>query len=272
MRIIRVDDEPAYGVALGSILVSLLEPAPGKAKDFNRWYERDHFYAGCMTGETFFAGRRFVATRALKDLRFPASSNAVPDTSIGSFLALYWMERGHHREAEDWALERVLWLGANGRMDGGGGRKAVHASFYLHRVAACRDDDGVPPEVALDHLFPGIALVVSERPEGVSAEARERWLLEEHLPKVMPGSDAALCLSLDMVQLPKESPAYVPPAPGSERRSLEIYFLDREPTECWAPLFGSLADSHAAAGMGEIAFASGFIPTVPGTDRYVDEI
>ena len=28
MRVIRVDDDPAYGVALGSILVSLLEPAP----------------------------------------------------------------------------------------------------------------------------------------------------------------------------------------------------------------------------------------------------
>ena len=86
LRIIRVDDDPEYKVALGSILVSLLEPAPGSASDFNRWYERDHFYAGCMTGKNFFAGRRFVATRALKDLRYPASSNAVPDTSIGSFL------------------------------------------------------------------------------------------------------------------------------------------------------------------------------------------
>ena len=73
-----------------------------------------------MTGEHFFAGRRFVATRDLKGLRYPESSAAVADTSIGSFLALYWMERGHHREAEDWAVERVLWLGANGRMDGGG--------------------------------------------------------------------------------------------------------------------------------------------------------
>jgi len=69
LRIIRVDDDPEYGVALGSILVSLLEPTPGSARDFNRWYERDHFYAGCMSGEHFFAGRRFVATRALKDLR-----------------------------------------------------------------------------------------------------------------------------------------------------------------------------------------------------------
>jgi hypothetical protein len=272
LRIIKVDDDPEYGVALGSILVSLLEPLPGTAKAFNRWYERDHFYAGCMSGQHFFAGRRFLATRALRDLRFPASSNAVADTSIGSFLALYWMERGHHQEAEAWALERVLWLGANDRMDGGGGRKAVHASFYAHRWAACRDSDGIPPEVALDHPFAGVVMVISERPDGVSAEARERWLLEEYLPEALPGSDAALCLSLDPFQLPEESPAYVAPEPGSERRGLELYFLDRDPREHWDEFFGSLAERHSAAGMGEIAFAAGFIPTLPGTDRYIDEV
>ena len=124
-----------FNAGLGAGLAA--SALPGTAREFNRWYERDHFYAGCMSGQHFFAGRRFLATRALRDLRFPASSNAVEDTSLGSFLALYWMERGHHEEAEAWAVERVLWLGAHGRMDGGGGRKAVHASFYAHRWAAC---------------------------------------------------------------------------------------------------------------------------------------
>ena len=116
-------------------------------------------------------------------------------------------------------------------------------------------------------------MVISERPEGVSVEAREKWLLEQHLPKALPGSDAALCLSLDALQLPKESPAYVAPVPGAERRGLELYFLDRDPRDGWKALFGGLANAHASAGVGEIAFAGGgFIPTLPGTDRYVDEI
>lgn len=272
MRVVRVDDTPEYGVALGSLLVSLLEPRPGTAREFNRWYERDHFYAGCMTGEHFFAGRRFVATAPLKALRYPASSSAVADTSIGSFLALYWMERGKHTEAEAWAVERVLWLGKNGRMDGGGGRKAVHANFYAHRFTACRDDDGIPPEVALDHPFAGVVLLIHERPEGVSASEREKWLLEEDLPNRLAGSSAALCLSLDPLQLPEESPAYVPPAEGSDRRGLEIYFLDEDPRESWESLFAGYAKTHAEAGMGEVAFAGGFIPTLPGTDRYVDEV
>ena len=58
MQIVNVDDDPEYGVALGSILVSLLEPEEGTARAFNRWYERDHFYAGCMTGADFFSDRR----------------------------------------------------------------------------------------------------------------------------------------------------------------------------------------------------------------------
>ncbi len=270
MRVIRVGDEPEYGVALGSILVSLLEPAEGKAKEFNRWYERDHFYAGCMTGETFFSGRRFVATRAMKDLRYPASSKIVEDASEGSFLALYWMERGHHVEAEAWAVERVLSLGENGRMMPG--RRAVHASFYAHRYAACRDADGIPPEVALDHLFAGVVMVLSERPEGVSAEEREAWMLETHLPQVLPGSDIALCLSLDPLQLPEASPVYSAPPSGFDRRHLDLYFVEGDPRENWGTTFAGIGAAQSAAGMGEVGFASGFIPTIPGTDRYVDEI
>lgn len=271
MRVIRVDDEPEYGVALGSILVSLLEPEKGGAVEFNRWYERDHFYAGCLSGQHFFSGRRFVAPRSLKALRYPASSSAVPDTSIGSFLALYWIERGHHTEAEDWALERVLWLYGNGRM-GATKRQAVHASFYHHRWAACRDEDGVPPEVALEHAFPGVVLVISERPEGVSAQERESWLLDERLPAILPGSDIALCLSLDPMTLPEASPAYQPPAPGADRRHLEIYFLDRTPDVGWEANFADLGEAHSAAGLGDVAFSAGFLPTIPGTDRYTDEV
>jgi len=270
MRVIRAEDEPEYGVALGSILVSLLEPQAGQEVAFHRWYERDHFYAGCMVGAHFFAGRRFVATRALKALRYPASSSTVADTSIGSYLALYWMERGHHAETERWAVDRVLWLTENGRMQGE--RKSVHACFYTHRWAACRDADGVPPELGLDHPFAGVVLVMSQRPEGVDAGARDAWLLEEHLPRVLPGSAAALCLSLTPLALPPDSPAYAPAPPGFERRSLELYLLDDDPRACWDALFAPFGARLSAEGLGEVGFAAGFVPTVPGTDRYADQL
>ena len=49
-------------VALGGSLITLVEPRPGHEVEYNRWYERDHFYAGCMVGAHCFAGARFVAT------------------------------------------------------------------------------------------------------------------------------------------------------------------------------------------------------------------
>ena len=270
MRVIRADEPPAYGVGLGSILVSLLEPTPGTAVAFNRWYERDHFYAGCMTGEHFFSGRRFVATRELKDLRYPASSGTVADTALGTFLALYWMEQGHHDATERWAVDRVLWLTENGRMNPT--RSAVHASFYRHDFAVSRETDGIPPEVALENGFPGVALVLSERPSGVSATQRSAWLQEEYLPKRLPGSAAALCLSLTPLPLPEDSPVYSPPPAGFDRRHLEIYFLDEDPRSCWTDFFADMGKTHEAAGMGPLHFVAGFIPTVPGTDRYTDEV
>lgn len=272
MRVIHVDDEREHGFALGQILVSLLEPEPGKAREFNRWYERDHFYAGCMTGAHFFAGRRFIATRELKALRTPASSPTIADTSIGSFLALYWMERGHRAAAEDWALERVLSLGEAGRMAGGGKRRAVHASFYRLRFAAIRDADGVPPEVALDHGFPGVVLALTERPAEVTAASREAWLRDVYLPEHLPGSPIALCLSFDVLPLSESSPVYTPPPEGAERRGLEIFFLDVAPEEAWSPVFSGYGEALAAAGQGSLAMVAGFLPTVPGTDRYVDEV
>jgi hypothetical protein len=36
--------------------------------------------------------------------------------------------------------------------------------------------------------------------------------------------------------------------------------------------FAGVGEQWAASGVGELAFLAPFIPTVPGTDRYVDEL
>ena len=72
--------------------------------------------------------------------------------------------------------------------------------------------------------------------------------------------------------LPEDSPVYTPPPEGFDRRSLEIYLLDEDPRTCWADLFAPFAGAQSAAGMGELGFVGGFIPTIPGSDRYVDEL
>ena len=62
------------GVTLGGMLFTLVEPHKGHEVEYHRWYERDHFYSGCMEGPWLFSGRRWVSTRELKALREPAES------------------------------------------------------------------------------------------------------------------------------------------------------------------------------------------------------
>ena len=69
-----MNDHP---IVAGSALFTLVDPTEGHEVAYNRWYERDHFYAGCLIGPWLFAGKRWVATRALKDLRFPVDGDAV---------------------------------------------------------------------------------------------------------------------------------------------------------------------------------------------------
>ena len=60
-------------VRVGSMLLTLVEPHAGHEVAYNRWYERDHFYSGCMIGPWQFAGKRFVATADLKSATRPGS-------------------------------------------------------------------------------------------------------------------------------------------------------------------------------------------------------
>ena len=263
------DDSP-YGIELGSVLVSLLDPQRGQEVAFHRWYERDHFYAGCLVGPRFYAGRRFVATRPLKDLRYPAPSAIVEPLDQGSYLALYFIQAGYHDEAIAFAVPQVNWLGEVGRMLPG--RVQAHAGFYGFDWAVFRDEDGVPAELALDHPFEGVALVMVERSQSTLAGDLDRWVRQEHLPKVLRGSSAAMCLGLTPFPLPDDAPSYVRRIPGLERYSLHLYFLQDDPRRSWEDLFARQGDAFEATGLGRVCFAAPFIPTVPGTDRYTDEL
>ena len=257
-------------VELGTVLVSLLDPVRGREVDFHRWYERDHFYAGCMIGPGFFAGRRWVATRALRDLRFPATSPVVEDVSDGTYLALYWMLAGRHDEIVSFAVNQVNWLGQNDRMDPV--REQVHAGFYHYRWGVFRDRDGVPKELALDHPYQGCVMLMADRSEDVEQDAFDDWLRTEHLPGVLAGSPAAMCLGLAPEPLPDDAPSYVRRPPGLERRSLHLYFLECDPRDCWQDVFAPQQQAIAASGLGEVSFTAAFIPTIPGSDRYTDEL
>ena len=66
--------EGPYEVRIGSALITMVEPHRGHEHAYNRWYEDDHFYSGAMAMPWMFAGRRWVAPRALQQLRYPEDS------------------------------------------------------------------------------------------------------------------------------------------------------------------------------------------------------
>ena len=146
------------GVHVGSMLFTLVDPTPGHEVAYNRWYERDHLYSGCMVGPWLFANRRWVATRPLKDMRFPADvppDHAVTDPiDAGSYLATYFIHKGHEAEHFAWANKQVFELYEHGR----GFEERTHAHTCLYFVVGedHRDPDGVPAHMALDHPYRGL--------------------------------------------------------------------------------------------------------------------
>ena len=110
------------------MLFTMVEPQQGHEVEYNRWYERDHFYGGVLTGAWSFAGDRFVATKAMKNLRYPAESPMTPDPNIGSYLAIYWVLAGKHDEWNRWSVDTVKMLHATGRMFAE--RTHIHTLLY----------------------------------------------------------------------------------------------------------------------------------------------
>ncbi|HEX5945917.1 MAG TPA: hypothetical protein VFY82_06545 [Acidimicrobiales bacterium] len=246
-------------IALGSALFTLVDPHRGHEVAYNRWYERDHFYAGCMNGPFYFSGRRWVSTRDLKDVRIGSAEPLFGDDRAGSYLALYWTPKGRFRDNTDWSTRQVHWLHANGRMFGE--RDHVHTLLYLYKGATARDADGVPPELALDHPYRGLGAVIVE-PAGDEPAPR---------PTLPADGPVSQVLSFRGVPLPPDAPVTQPGTDGAERRELQLWFAEAEPSEWWAAA-GDYADAIAGAGAGTVRWASPFVPTVPGTDRYTDQL
>ncbi len=261
-----------YPVQVGSMLYTMVEPHKGFEKEYNRWYERDHFYGGCMTGPYIFAGRRWVATRDLKDLRFPQCSPFAKPADAGSYLAIYWHLKGYHAEKSAWSRPQVHWLYENGR--GFPERSHVHTSNYWYDWRFYRDEDPVPIELALDHRYKGLVTIATMPNDETAREEVDQWFQARYLVDFMKDSPVASCAGWSAV-LPKQSergaPMEIPGVEEPELMTLQLYFLEADPRECWDK-FLKLSADLGESGLGRVVFAAPFIPTVVGTDTYTDEL
>jgi hypothetical protein len=258
------DDAAALGgeVRLGSMLFTLVEPHRGHEVAYNRWYERDHFYAGCMVGPWLFAGRRWVATRALKDLRFGSEAGIFGGVDRGSYLAVYWILDGRHDDHVDWALRQVQWLHANGRMFAE--RDHVHTLLYRHAfTAAGAGEAAVPAELALDHPFGGLTATLLRPAPGVTAAEVGRYVTDAFAPE--------LELGFAPIPLPPDAPVTQQGQDRLEGCLLNLSFTAASPAAWWDEQ-RTAAERVRTDGIGELLWTAPFVPTIPGTDTYTDEL
>ncbi len=240
---------------------------------YNRWYERDHFYAGCLVGPWLFSGRRWVATRDLKDLRFPADSPLASPVDAGSYLAVYWVLEGRHDEHFAWAIDQVVELYQDGR----GFAERVHAhTVLLHEPwSHYRDHDPVPIALALDHPYKGLAVLAVDPAGNTTADDLNDYLRAEALPGLMDGSAVASMVSWRYINasdgVTGRAPMDLGTPPGPPERQIQMFFCDSEPSSVWHR-FREYATGLRRAEVAETVFAAPFRPTIVGTDAYTDQL
>ncbi|NUR26981.1 MAG: hypothetical protein HOV83_14250 [Catenulispora sp.] len=259
-----------YGPAIGSALITMVEPHPGHEHAYNRWYEDDHYISGAMSMPWMFAGRRWVAPRALQLLRYPSDSAVAQPVTAGAYITVYWINEDRYRDHMDWTVAINRRLYPDGRVFQE--RTHVFTSFQDYLGVVYRDGDDGPRDIhALNHPYAGLVVEVYDTVADQEPAALAGWLTEKHLPAKLEGSPVALAMVFAPMPLPGSTPTYVKPVEGVGRRITVLYFLECEPTECWSLFTGDGAAADAS-GLARLEFAAPFIPTVPGTDKYVDEL
>ena len=222
-------------IELGHAMVTMVEPHRETLEDYNRWYEHDHAYAAVTASPGCFAYRRFVATADLRDKAEPAG------TDVGAFIAVYWIERGRDREQFDWTMARSPELVESGRMHPG----REHVSTAQYDFVGAKSAE-VPPEIALDHPYTGLTAAWIRRDGDLEALAAE-----------LRADD-----TVDVVDLVQNDEVF-PAITGSANELLRLYFHKDDPRQGWA---NPLPDVDG------VVRVVPFVPTIPGTDTYLDEL
>ena len=231
-------------VTIGTAVVAYIEPHAGAARAFNRWYERDHFYAAAMAGPGMFAGARWVATRDCKAGR--------PENDALRRPRAWFLPRdvlgaaGHATAWDEWAAAEYAKTPADRLF---AARDHIHTAMYRFRWDA-RTEDAPPPATALDHGFAGVIAIASVAPADWLADWSRKHLSNEMHLLVALASARTIMTTTDAVD-----------------HVLLLGFCRADPLRVWRDQVAPALPEVPGLG-----FASPFLRTVPGTDAYVDDL
>jgi hypothetical protein len=252
---------------LGRAIISLVEPHVGHEREYNRWYEDDHLIVSAMACPWVFAGRRWVATRALRSLRFPTRGVDKASLDLGCYLAAYWILDGRYEEFLAWARSLVSSrLIPAGRMSPA--RTHIFTNDQPYVGSVYRDAEGPRDVHALDYPFDGLVMETIDADSATARPELERWLVDEHLPAIIKDSPASMCLMFH---------TSVPPIPRTsitwyDRRVTLMWFFEGSPVAGWPHMFTGEEQAVRKRNLGHLTLVAPFVPVFPGTNRYVDEL
>jgi hypothetical protein len=177
-------------------------------------------------------------------------------------VAIYWILDGRHDDHVDWALRQVQWLHAHGRMFGA--RDHIHTLLYRHAfTAAATGDEAVPAELALDHPFGGVTATLVRPAAGVTPEELGGYVRDVFSPE--------LELGFTPIPLPADAPVSQQGHDRLEGCLLDLSFTTTGPAGRWDEQRAA-AERLQADGVGEVLWTAPFMPTIPGTDAYSDQL
>jgi hypothetical protein len=258
-------------VQLGGALITMIEPNPGHERAYNRWYEDDHFYAGARSGPWCFAGRRWVAPWDLRRLRIPRENAVLQPVELGCYISTYWVIAGHVDDHIRWAHEvmeydlRPVGRSFNDRVD-------AYSAWHDYCFGEVSGDGGTRVEHSLEHPYAGMVLEFVDPADDGDRDAVHAWLRNEELARRVAHPAVGQCLAFVPRPFTIVLPAGLRQPEGLGTRTCLLTFLHCDPRDVWEELFARREEELAAGSVAALRLAAPFIPTVPGTDRYVDEL
>ena len=138
---------------------------------------------------------------------------------------------------------------------------------------AYRDDDPVPVELALDRGYEGLFVLWWDAAAGTGRDLHDT-LAGSRSAGLLDGSPVEIAASW-VPSVPdagdQGAPMDLGSPPGGTDRMVQLLFVDGDPAGAVDRIRG-YTDAVEAAGLATLALAAPFRRTVPGTDRYVDEL
>ena len=156
-------------------------------------------------------------------------------------------------------------------------RRHLYTAITPYQGVVYRDDDDGegPRDVhALDYPFAGAVVELIDANKDLSRAELVDWLRKDFIPKEIGQTSALMCLICVHEDLPKiiQSPRLPTKTENGRARVVLLWFVEQEPSLIWEKEFADHEDAVRKAGLGNLVFAGPFIPTIPGTNRYVDEL